>query len=321
MTKTAMPFYVPMDNGSGGAAKTVYTHGDFTVRVQRDNFAKYALFTNQQTLPNGTNIWFTNKTNFFGPVHTNGTFNFALNPSGTFESEVVQTNTHARFYNSGSPVLMNAASNRGIDVPTFKDGFTRAASTITLSSAVQKKELKNQARGGDTTGGSGIFVANTNGALTGGIYVNGYADFYMDVSGNNAVYTITQGSTSKVITVNRSANQTTVQTVGGSAQIYNGLPSGMDHLGSIIYVDGQAKIKRATIQADTELTLSTENDIVIENHIRYSNYTPATGTPGTAESLPPSAARASRKPPAAQCCCGLPYRPACATDRDPHCHR
>jgi len=49
---------------SQNVGKDVVTSGDFTVRVQRDNFAKYALFTNQQTLPNGTNVWFTGKTNF-----------------------------------------------------------------------------------------------------------------------------------------------------------------------------------------------------------------------------------------------------------------
>ena len=51
---------------SSGVSHTAKLHGDFTVRVQRDNFAKYALFTNTQTMPSGTNVWFTNKTNFAG---------------------------------------------------------------------------------------------------------------------------------------------------------------------------------------------------------------------------------------------------------------
>ncbi len=51
--------------GSGQRKNTL--SGDFTVRVQKDNFARYALFTNSQVSPSGSNVWFTNMTNFAGP--------------------------------------------------------------------------------------------------------------------------------------------------------------------------------------------------------------------------------------------------------------
>ena len=39
---------------NAGQAKKTTLNGNFTVRVQKDNFARYALFTSHQTMPNGT---------------------------------------------------------------------------------------------------------------------------------------------------------------------------------------------------------------------------------------------------------------------------
>ena len=62
--------------------------GDFIVRVRKDNFAKFALFTDHHGLPSGDTVWFTGETNFAGPIHTNERYNFAFDPSGIFEGEV-----------------------------------------------------------------------------------------------------------------------------------------------------------------------------------------------------------------------------------------
>lgn len=274
---------------SVGTNKDVVLSGDFTVRVQRDNFAKYALFTNQQTLPNGTNVWFTDKTNFAGPLHTNGRYNIALNPSGIFDGRVDQVEQLARFYNGGSPVLLDAAFNGVLDVPTFNSGFNRNASAISLSSASQQQDLVDQARGSASISGNGIYISNNGTSLTGGIYVEGNSNVTLSIDGsNNAVYNIVQGGSQKIITVNRSTNQTTVEHVSVGTTVYGGVPDGVDGVGTVIYVNGNINNLSGTVQGDTPVTISSNNDIVISNHLQYQNYNPAVGTPGQAGYVAPS---------------------------------
>jgi len=289
--KWDFPYYFSV-RGTGtvnGVSRKILLSGDFTVQVQRDNFAKFALLTNHHTLPNGTTVWFTSKTNFSGPVHTNERVSIAFNPSGTFDGIVTQQYADARFYNNGSPILVNADNNAPRDVPTFNAGFTRGVSAIAMATSVQKQDLINEARAGDTTPGNGIFIANSSNNLTGGIYVNGNSTLDMSVSNSNAVYTITQGATTKAITVDRTNNQTTVVTNGGSPQVYSGVPDGVDKIGTIVYADGSITSLGGTIQNQTELTISSESDVIISNHIKYSDYSPGTGTPGTPGYVAPSA--------------------------------
>ncbi len=274
----------------GSTNKDVVLSGDFTVRVQRDNFAKYALFTNQQTLPSGTNVWFTDKTNFAGPLHTNGRYNFALNPSGTFEGSIDQVEQLARFYNSGSPILLDADFNGVEDIPSFNSGFNRDVSPITLASATQQQDLVDQAQGGALIGGNGIYVPNNGAALTGGIYVEGDSNITMGVDGsNNAVYNISQGGSTRIITVDRTNNQTTVDDPSTGTTVYSGTPDGVDGVGTVIYVNGNISSLAGTVQKDTNITISSNDDIVITNHLQYQNYTPAIGTPGQAGYIPPNA--------------------------------
>ncbi len=286
------PYYYRIESTgiSKGEDKKVVLSGDFTVRVRRDNFARYALFTNSQAMPNGTNVWFTDKTSFDGPMHTNDRYNIYGNPSGVFNGTVTQVQSTARYYNNGFPVLLNDNHNSTIDVPTFNSSFTRGASAITLSSSVQQQDMVDQADAGNTYSSDGIYVPTSSGALTGGIYVKGNSTISLSVDGsNNAVYTITQGSTTKNITVNRSTNQTTVQTVSGSTVTYNGKPDGVDQVGTLIYVNGAITALSGTVQEDTQVTISAKNNITISNHLRYANYNAASGTPGASGYVPPSA--------------------------------
>lgn len=278
-----------------GTTRKISLIGDFTVRVQKDNFAKYALFTDHHGMPSGDTVWFTDKTNFAGPIHTNDQYSFAFNPSGIFDGEVTQHNKNAEFYNNGSPFTDDVDSNPGIDVPIFNEGFERGVNEIVLASSVQKQDLYDHARGGETTTGNGIFVVNDSVSLTGGIYVRGNSTIQMSVAdgGDDSVYTITEGATTKIITVDNSGNQTTINEVGVGITTYNGLPDGMYDLGTIIYVDGYVTSLSGTVQKDTEVTISAENDVVISNDIMYSDYTPAVGSPGDAGYVPPNATGAT----------------------------
>ena len=282
---------------AGNIARKVLLVGDFTVSVQRDNFAKYALFTNQQSMPNGTRVWFTDKTNFAGPLHTNDRYNIALNPSATFDGSVTQYQETARFYNQGWPVLLDAESNGTRDVPSFNSGFIRDAEQIALSSAVQKQDMIDQALASDTISGDGIYVPNDGVQLTGGIYVEGDADVSLNTADvldgggvvlyTNSVYTVTQAGTTKVITVDETANSTTIQTVGIGTENFVGVPDGVLDVGTIIYVNGDVDSLSGTIQEDSELTIASENDIVVTDHVRYSKYKAAVNSPGDAGYEPP----------------------------------
>lgn len=266
-----------------GVSRKVITSGDFTVRVQHDNFARYALFDEHHTMPSGGLVWFTNRTSFSGPCYTNDQFAFYGNPAGTFQGLVTQHINKAWFYNNGSQVQLDANSNGNIDVPVFNDQFLRGQPEINLESSVTQQDLMNQAQGG--VGGSysnGIYVNNSGGNVIGGIYVKGDATVEMGkVSTDQATYNITQGSTTKIITVNYTTNQTTVQTVGGSTSTYNGKPDGMDNLGTIIYVDGGVNSLKGLVQKNSQVTVSSQSDIIITDNITYEDYN--AGPPPDAE--------------------------------------
>ncbi len=291
--KWDFPFYYKIETVGTveGISRKLVLVGDFTVRVQRDNFAKFALFTDHHTLPNGWTVWFTDKTNFAGPVHTNERFSFAFNPSGVFDGAVTQHLSKYRFYNNGNPILLNADDDSPYDVPVFHAGNTRGVDEIVLESSVQKQDLIDQARGPTTIPDlNGIFIPHDGSSLVGGIYVKGDSSIEMATNAQDQpVYTITEGGTTKIITVDMTNNQTTVETVGGGTEVYQGLPDGVDDVGQIIYVDGAITSLKGTIQKDTELTVSSENDIIITDNICYENYTPAQGSPGESSYTPPNA--------------------------------
>ena len=287
------PYFYQIQSRSNvqNTSRKVRLDGDITVRVQRDNFAKYALFTDHHGMPNGDTVWFTTQTDFAGPLHTNSRYSFAFNPAGNFEGAVTQQNNNARFYNNGFPFLADASQNGVVDVPVFNSTYTRGVSQIVLASSVQQADLADQAKGGQNINSAGIHVPNSAGSVVGGIFIKGSPDITLGVDGsNNAKYTIQLGGTTKVITVDRMSNTTSVVTNAGAPVTYTGLPEGTDKLGTIIYTDGTVNKLQGTVQGDTEITISSQFDINIVNHIKYQNYTPAVGTPGTVGYVPPNAA-------------------------------
>ncbi len=287
----SFPYYYKIQTtGTNGSENKKYSvYGDFTVQVQKDNFARYALFTNSQTLPSGTKVWFTNTTNFAGPMYTNGSYNFAFNPSGTFYETVKQVGANANFYNNGSTLSLNNDHNGTRDVPVFYNGFTRSATAITMPSTSTEATMITEATAGNSYGSNGIYLPNSGGNLTGGIYVRGNADTVtMSVSGGNAIYTITQSGTTKTITVDPALNQTTLIDSSGT-HVYSGQPKGQSNVGILMYVSGTINSIGGTIQKDTQMVVATHNDTIIQNNIVYQEYTPAVGTSGSTGYVPPSA--------------------------------
>jgi Tfp pilus assembly protein PilX len=119
--------------------RRVVLRGSFRVVLGGSSFAQWALFTHVHTTPQGGAIWFTSRTSFDGPVHTNGEFRFAYFPKfGTPDvgnpcdpgrigaTTLTSTSRYAWFNNGGSPVRLQADENvdrrgRRIDAPVLPD--------------------------------------------------------------------------------------------------------------------------------------------------------------------------------------------------------
>lgn len=270
---------------TGTIAKNLFfSAGKFTITIQRGNFARYALFTSHHTTPSGTRVWFTERTQFYGPVHTDGQLSFANNPGAYFSDPVTQHHNKAYFYNQGWPKQLAADNNSPYDVPTFGQGFQRGVDEINLESSITANDLRQKV-GYQSSGPNGIYVANNGTNVTGGIYIKGNQGSSSDnacvalgTAAHQAIYTINQGGTQRIITVDYAANGGLGSTTVTNPNVtYQGIPDGIDHQGTLIYSDDDLSCLSGTVASSSQVTVSSERDIVITNHIRYEEYNPAVG--------------------------------------------
>jgi len=76
----SLPFVAVVDARIGDYRRRVVSSGEYRFSVGRGSFARYALFTNHHTNRFGDSVWFTSRTLFDGPVHTNEHFRFDRRP-------------------------------------------------------------------------------------------------------------------------------------------------------------------------------------------------------------------------------------------------
>ena len=256
--------------------KQVSLLGSFSITVIPDNLANYALFTVNHETPTHGLVWFVNTTNFYGPVHTNDRFSFAFNPSGHFTHGVTQFEETARFHNNWDNLLLDDDRNEDIDVPEFSQDFDRGVDEIDLELSVDPDDVKLQALGGmGEPSPAGIYVPHDeDNILTGGIYIKGnVSQLELAVVSNNSQYTITQGATTKIITVDYDGEgSTTVVEEGEDPVTYTGIPDGIDDEGIVIYSINKIEQLSGVIHGDSEMSISSEKDIVISGHLRYEDY-------------------------------------------------
>ncbi|MGB9857621.1 MAG: DUF4900 domain-containing protein [Dictyoglomaceae bacterium] len=264
---------------------TITTTGRIEGSIYMENFARFALFTNNHTLPDGTRVWFTSRTIFNGPVHTNGEFAFAYTP--TFTDQVSSSASTALFYNNGRNVRRSATSNPPNDTPIFQRGFVMGAPQInlplstdtqlsaslggTFTGTFQNENQRNQyirqmlgLKVNNNPPPTGIYTQTI--LNNGGIYIQGDVNsiqFGVD-SQNRAVYTITQGNNTYVFTIDTSQNKTFVR-IGNNTIEINSIPNG------VIYVNGAINSVSGTIQRNQKITLVGRNSVTITNHIRYED--------------------------------------------------
>ncbi|MDX2003921.1 MAG: DUF4900 domain-containing protein [Meiothermus sp.] len=76
----ALPFVMVAEATQREYRRNVVFQGEYRFDLGVSSFARYALFTNQHQTETGIPIWFTDRTRFDGPVHTNQNFRFAGKP-------------------------------------------------------------------------------------------------------------------------------------------------------------------------------------------------------------------------------------------------
>lgn len=162
----ALPFILVSEGSFGPYRRNIVIQGEYRFVIGRASFAKYALFTNVHSLRNGTNVWFTNRTLFDGPVHTNNYFKFYRKP--WFGGEVTSAGCRnpgnerclgtfrygARFYGEGFIKDVNMqpdaqhpsyTNDYGTHAPEFTNGVDWRASFIPLpiNNNIQKQAAKS----------------------------------------------------------------------------------------------------------------------------------------------------------------------------------
>lgn len=320
---------------------------DFSIRVRPQSFARYSLFTHVHTTPSGGAIWFTSRTSFDGPVHTNGEFRFAFFPkfgtpdSGTpcdasriASTPLTSVSSYAWFNNNGSPRRVQANENvvSGVrrDAPVLPDctpanpsddndnaaaNFTRGVASVPMptssfsqqgvsigrnptdTSAVTNLQIRQaipELVDNDSSVPNGIYVpvTDSNGnavsdpgePMAGGIYVQGdLSSLTLSVGGTSgelAVYTLVQGSQTVTVTVNRTAQTTTVTNtawpLASRTRTFNGVPKGWQgpqlpgsENAAIIYVRGNILSLSGTLEEKEQTTIAASGRIDITDHIRY----------------------------------------------------
>jgi len=205
------------------------------VVVRQASFGRYAYFTDKETSSvSGGAIWWKAGETIDGPAHSNNAngSNFNINYNGSTAPiflDMVTAAGNSISYNPSRP--RNEATYQKI----FKDGskgFKLGVSPILLppTSDTQRNAAWGSSAGFPAT--DGVYLRSGS---SGGIYVRGDAGMQLslDASGNQ-ILTITQGSNTTTITMNKSLQMTTV-----SGPVAPGSPTSAASLGTgVVYCTG-----------------------------------------------------------------------------------
>ena len=158
--------YVMVATGTlGEYRRNVVLQGEYQFTVGRGSFAKYALFTNVHEGAGGGDVWFTDRTLFDGPVHTNQYFRFyhqpwfggkvtsagCRTPGATGCTSNDFTRQGADFYGKGFVKVRNMNSTTsphyGADAPELTAGVDWKSGFVPLPTNAQDQKAAAQADG------------------------------------------------------------------------------------------------------------------------------------------------------------------------------
>jgi len=255
-----------------GVAHTV------TVQLREQSFSLYAYFSDQEvsSITSGA-IWFYAGDRIYGPVHSNSQLNISWDQNGTapiFASTVSSAATTVNWGGPGAPVSKS-------DWTDILSGGQAAMTLGVNAIALPSSTIEQQAAAwGGSTGfpaTAGIYLPANATTLTGGIYLNGDGTVAFSVVSNNQVLTITQGSITKTITVDRPNNQTIVKQ-GTTSTTYQGTPNGVLYsTGNITSLQGTLAdnyVKNQQVLQRNGWTIATDvnagKDITLTGNLVYN---------------------------------------------------
>ncbi len=298
--------YTITSTGTFGAQgqRQVQSSGILRVSAERGTFADYLAWSQIHRTPDNQDVWFTSSSQFDGRVHTNDELRFAFNP--LFQDQTSSVNAKSWFFNNGSPIEKSGNSNGVMDVPLFYGGFKQGAVAVTLpaNSGDQQAAALGYTPAGftptltqiDTKLGvagpgappNGIYAVSSGGAMTGGLYVQGSLDHFTmmaDTVAHTQVYVLTQGATTKTITIDHTLNATSVRdsTTHTTSQLA-GVPVGAIFVnGAIADLKGPdrvAGIAPPAVAMNHQVLLTATGDVVINGDLTCENYPGATNVLG-----------------------------------------
>lgn len=278
------------------SSRSIVSEGRLRVSATRGSFADYLIFTDDHVTPSGQDIWFHTSGYFDGRVHSNGKLRFAKYP--TFEDLVTSGIQEAWYNNNDSPVSLDANFNATIDVPNFYGGFDRAVPTINLptnSFSQERASLGGNAAdtnpvtdterrsllgiGGTGPLTNGVYVPNSGGYLSGGIYVAGGAErmrLLVDGTDRQVIQIRDRSGNDTEVTIDYVNGTTTVDPPSAGPTTYTGTPVGS------LYSNGQIDDLRGpdrsgstvvpALAPDHKMTISSNSDIIIERDLASKDF-------------------------------------------------
>jgi Tfp pilus assembly protein PilX len=309
------------DAGSFTVTATLAASG-----ASKTSFAAWGMFIDQYGICTGSSLVPGTIT---GPVFTNGAWTFSDAGNYIFTDTVGSVSSTAGYSFTNGPCDQKAASSdsykngnkKSTIAPTFQSTFNLGQGAVPLpqndysqqravldgvgtsTTAVTNNDLnsnvKNIAKSPYPASGtsSGVYlpysVNPTTGVATitgGGIYVQGNAAVQLSLSGaSGQTYTITQGGTTTMVTINNTLNTTTVVSGGTTLNIV-GVPTQNDPAtgavtrdATMLYVNGNITSLSGpgqgapAVQDGTALTITAAGSVTITGDILY-NKEPVTTT-------------------------------------------
>lgn len=264
---------------------------------------------------------------FTGPVHTNSHFSFSSDNTVTFKGKVTQADDYIIYDGASEPIppsgkdgilVSENAYRRDKSVPLPQNNYQQEIAVLNGSgystdidpemldgngraTADALANFLSDAKGSpDRSGGDiapGVYIASSDSASVtgGGIYVNGDAEIQLSTVGANQVFEIKVGASTSTVTIDYTA-QTTTLTTGGSSRTFTGVPTDTTlgqgnkaHPGISLFVDGSIKALSGppavdgqtapAISSQTAMTITAQRNIRITGDLKYAD--PVVGPDGS----------------------------------------
>ncbi len=309
----ALPFVLVAEGSAGTYNRNVVVQGEYRFEVGRASFAKYALFTNVHTTgPNGDDIWFTDRTLFDGPVHTNNYFRFYDRPwfGGSVTSAGCQDvradkcakygRRGAEFYDEGlisatnmSPSATNPSyrNSFGTHAPELTGGVAWEAAYVPLPANNQDQEAAANTAGlmfGSSLDSLTLWAANSAGQpltkdASGEFQPPATHQFIRACKGTNETNCTVYRSDASGLLERRSGSSPNYTWATVRAN-FNGV---LYTQGSVAHFKGPARVPSNSndpgnappaLASFAQITLAVDDNVTITGDLKYER-PPCTGTP------------------------------------------